>query len=317
MIIRSFQSEDALQWDDFCRKSYSSTFLHNRRFISYHIDRFEDLSLIIEDDNRKWLGLLPAAKHPTKTDVVVSHPGISYGGVLHQGALRGESMVEAFQAIIHYYKVIGLKRLLYKVVPYIYHQVPDQDDLYTLFRLNAKRYRTDLSCSIDLLMRLPLSERRRRSYKKAIKAGTVVLEGREFDHHLWRILEENLARKYGVCPVHTLQEIRLLTDRFPENICFVVGIIDDQIEAGVVLFKTPTVSHAQYIASSEKGYAVCALDMIFEYCITHAIDEKIRWFDFGISNEQNGLVLNKGLYRFKSEFGGGGIAHEFYELEFN
>lgn len=315
MRVRRFQPENTPIWDDFCQKSLLGTFLHSWRFLSYHGDRFEDQSLIIEDDGGEWLGLLPAARHPIETNVVVSHPGISYGGLLHHGALRGEVMIEAFQAIIRYYRTAGFNLFRYKVVPLIYHRVPSQDDLYALFRVNARRYRVDLSCTIALGSRLPVSKRRQRSYRKAVKAGIIVLEGRDFDSGLWQILEENLARKYAVCPVHTLEEIRLLADRFPENVGFVVGMIDGQIEAGVVLFKTPVVYHAQYIASSEKGNVVCALDAIFEYCIAQAIDnQQVRWFDFGISNEQNGVVLNEGLYRFKSEFGGGGTVYEFYEI---
>ena len=39
------------------------------------------------------------------------------------------------------------------------------------------------------------------------------------------------------------------------------------------------------------------------------------YFDFGISNEDEGRVLNEGLYRFKYEFGAGSAVHEFYELD--
>ena len=36
---------------------------------------------------------------------------------------------------------------------------------------------------------------------------------------------------------------------------------------------------------------------------------------FGTSNGEAEGRLNEGLYRFKSEFGGSGVAHETYELE--
>jgi hypothetical protein len=39
-----------------------------------------------------------------------------------------------------------------------------------------------------------------------------------------------------------------------------------------------------------------------------------RYFDFGVSNEQGGQILNEGLYRFKMSFGAGGVVHEFYEV---
>ena len=75
------------------------------------------------------------------------------------------------------------------------------------------------------------------------------------------------------------------------------------------------VSHSQYIASSDTGHAVNALDMVFEYCIDESTSLGKRYFDFGISNENGGKVLNEGLYTFKSEFGAGGVVHEFYELD--
>ena len=34
----------------------------------------------------------------------------------------------------------------------------------------------------------------------------------------WRILELNLARRHGASPVHSLEEIQLLHDRFPDEI---------------------------------------------------------------------------------------------------
>jgi lipid II:glycine glycyltransferase (peptidoglycan interpeptide bridge formation enzyme) len=54
--------------------------------------------------------------------------------------------------------------------------------------------------------------------------------------------------------------------------------------------------------------------LIFDCAIQAARAEGKQWYDFGISNENHGVVLNDGLYRFKSEFGGGGAVHEFYEL---
>jgi hypothetical protein len=48
-----------------------------------------------------------------------------------------------------------------------------------------------------------------------------------------------------------------------------------------------------------------------------SMDLGARYFDFGVSNEQEGRILNEGLYRFKTSFGAGGVAQEFYEVELN
>jgi len=57
------------------------------------------------------------------------------------------------------------------------------------------------------------------------------------------------------------------------------------------------------------------LDAIFDAALQEAVVAGARYFNFGVCTEEDGRVLNEGLYRFKSEFGGGGVAYEFYEMD--
>ena len=314
LSVRLFDMSDSVEWDKFCNMTRQATFLHTRQFLSYHGDRFSDRSLIIED-NGKWVGLFPAALKPGNDKYVVSHPGITYGGIVHQGGLMGERMVEALTEIVRFYRSQGNGALIYKAVPTFYHCAPAGDDLYALFRIGAIRARCDLSSTVDLNYRLPISERRRRSLKKANKAGVEISVGTQYLSEFWDVLAKNLEIKHGVMPVHSLSEIGMLAERFPQEIQCICAKLNKQIVAGTVLFVTNTAYHAQYIASSDKGYEAAALDMIFNYTIDRAVREGKRWFDFGISTESQGNVLNNSLYRFKTEFGGGGFVHEFYEID--
>lgn len=314
LSVRPFTEKDAGPWDTFCQSAFQSTLLHTRLFLSYHGDRFIDCSLIIEEEG-EWLGLFPAALNAHEPTCVTSHPGITYGGVLHQGRLQGIRMIEALKIVQQYYIALGYSKLLYKAVPAFYHRWPAQDDLYALFRLGAQRIRCDISSTIDLQNRRLVSQRRKRGFKKAIKTGIAIIEGTHHLAALWEVLTYNLANKHRAKPVHSLAEITSLAQRFPENIRCVCGVIDNMVVAGIVLFITPIATHAQYIASSQYGYEISALDAIFEHCINAALNEGKRWFDFGISTDQGGLLLNEGLYDFKTEFGGGGTVHEFFELD--
>lgn len=314
LLLRPYEPCDTETWDAFCDASHQATFLLSRRFLSYHGDRFTDRSLVIEEDG-EWIGLFPAALHPGDERCVVSHPGVTYGGILHQGGLRGDRMIEAIRLLCQHYTAQGYAKLVYKVLPWFYHTTPAQDDIYALFRLGALRVRCDLSSTIDLERRLPVRARRKRSLKKALRAGIVISEGSEYLPAFWEVVTDNLKRKHQTSPVHTLAEVNMLADRFPDNIRCVVGILAEKVVAGILIFATPVVDHAQYIASNEAGYDVSALDAVFEHCIATAIEDGKRWFDYGISTEDGGLVLNDGLYRFKSEFGGGGTVHEFFEID--
>lgn len=314
IVARFYKSEDEEKWDEFCADAPMATFLHTKKFLSYHGERFEDASLVFEDD-KGWVGILPAAFHPENRALVVSHPGITYGGMIHKGGLRGNAMIEAFNLAKEKYREIGVHNLIYKVIPNIYHQIPSQDDLYALFRLGAQRVRCDISSTLDLENQYLLSDRRRRSLKKAVSAGVSITTGSDYLSDLWRVLQENLARKHDTTPVHNMAEIELLFQRFPENIFFVAAKFNGLVEAGAVLFKTKSVLHAQYICSSEVGYKINALDAVFDFCIDLAKKNKARFFDFGTSNEKEGKILNEGLYKFKSEFGTGGIVHEYFIVD--
>lgn len=314
MQAEIYSEENCQAWNEFVEQSLNGTFLHTRRYLSYHGERFKDVSLIIKDESEKIVGLFPAAIDPNDKKRVVSHPGITYGGILHAGKLRGAAMLEAFDKLKEFYAAQNFQSLRYKVVPGIYHRAPVSDDSYALFVNDAQRYRCDLSCSIDLKNRLKMSSRRERSLKKALKAGIRIEEGTHFAPALWEILQDNLARKYESRPVHTLEEISLLQTLFPNNVKFVAALLNDKVVAGIVLFITDTTAHAQYIASSETGYEISALDAVFNFCIEAAANDGKRFFDFGTSNEDEGRTLNTTLYNFKSEFGGGGIVHEFYEM---
>jgi Acetyltransferase (GNAT) domain len=291
-----------------------ATFLHSRRFLGYHGDRFDDRSLLVRDEVSRLVAVLPAAVDPGDESRIVSHPGITYGGVVHRGTLVGAAMLRTLAAICDVYARDGFSAVRYKAVPGIYHRIPSGDDVYTLLQLGARLYRADLSCAIDLEARGTRSERRRRGLRRAARRGVEVVADPDRLDELWTVLEENLARRHGVRPAHSADEMRLLLSLCPSSIEIVIGLLDGSVVAGVVLFETGRVVHTQYIASSDAGREAAALDAVLEHCIERAQESGARFFDFGISTEDEGRVLNADLHKFKSEFGGGGVVHEFYEL---
>jgi hypothetical protein len=56
------------------------------------------------------------------------------------------------------------------------------------------------------------------------------------------------------------------------------------------------------------------LDLLFQQLISETFKYK-RFFDFGISNENQGQKLNNGLSYWKESFGASTIVQDFYEVE--
>ena len=313
-MIVPYDSARADEWDDLVARSVNGTFLHTRRYIGYHGDRFTDRSLVVTNPKGRLVGVLPAALVPGDTTTVASHPGITYGGLVHDGSLRGEELLQALAEASAHFAAGGLTRFVYKAVPYVYHRVPAGDDLYALFRLGATRTRCDLSVSVDLAVAQEPNRNRRRNLDKARAAGLTVVSGPEWLPRFWPVLTENLRSRYGVDPVHSAAEIALLAELFPAGIECQAVLLGDELVGGVVLYKTGTVVHPQYSAATPRGKEVAALDAAFTAGIDAARAAGARYYDFGNSNEDGGRVLNASLYRYKLEYGGGGVPYEFYEV---
>ena len=175
--VSAYISAQAEAWDALIAELTAGTILQTRRFLSYHGNRFADASLCFWD-GLKLIGVLPAARDPLDAKSVISHPGVTFGGLLHRGRLRGTDMLAAMQMAVAHYAAEGYLTFRYKAVPRIYHRAPAEDDLYALFRLGARRYRCDLSTAIDLNHRLEISSRRKRALNKALDSGLNFFRGR-------------------------------------------------------------------------------------------------------------------------------------------
>ena len=68
------------------------------------------------------------------------------------------------------------------------------------------------------------------------------------------------------------------------------------------------------MASSAIGKEIGALDFVLNDLIKN-IYRDYKYFDFGISNENNGQFLNEGLIAQKEGFGARAICHDFYKIK--
>lgn len=308
MEVSRWRPELTDAWNSFNARAGNGHFLFDRGFMGYHSDRFSDASLMVEDEGRI-VALLPLNR---AGDEAWSHQGLTFGGLVH-GGLGAAAAMQALDACCEALKAEGVETLVYKAMPGIYARRPSEQDLYWLFRRGAQLVRRDVSAAIDYRARGRVSSRRERGAKKAVKVGLQFRRSDDWAGY-WRLLEAVLGERHGVKPVHTPEEIALLAGRFPERIALHVAALGDEMQAGVVMFCSDQVAHAQYIAVGPDGRETGALDGLFDHLIArHA--GAFRYFDFGISTTDQGRTLNEGLARQKEEFGAGAVVHDVYRLD--
>lgn len=307
-----YQSEQKKVWDDFVISSRTPLFFFQRDFMEYHSDRFVDHSLMFYFEG-KLVALLPASK---KDNQLISHGGLTYGGLIFHAKIRAETVVAIAEQLLVVAKEQGFLNLIYKSIPYIFHQQPAQDDIYALFNVaKAKLIRRDLSSVIKLNQRLGLSKGRKWLIARAKKNNLQVTSSTDWQgfHQLLRTVLE----KHDAMPVHSVEELQLLHNQFPQNIELKVVLQDEAIIAAALLFKFKSVVHTQYLAVSELGKDLGALDYLLETSINESTSEGYEYFSFGISTEQNGQYLNTGLLAQKESFGARSVSLDFYEVNLN
>lgn len=301
--------KDKDTWDAQVSVSRNATFLFRRDYMDYHSDRYNDHSLVFRSAGEP-VALLPANEDD---GTLISHGGLTYGGLLVSRRCGGTEVMKIFDAMINHLREYGIRRIIYKPVPHIYHCAPAEEELYALYRYGAKLTGRTLSSTVILPSGAAhFSKLRSRCIKKGLKNGVSVRETVDFAP-FWQILTANLAERHSVSPVHTLEEITLLQSRFPENIRLYISEKEGELLAGIVVYETPRCVHAQYIASTPYGRETGGLDVIFSYLLTERY-KHVPCFDFGISTEQRGEILNEGLLRQKEGFGATGTVYDTYEI---
>ncbi|MBO7317251.1 MAG: GNAT family N-acetyltransferase, partial [Bacteroidales bacterium] len=245
-------------------------------------------------------------------DEITSHGGLTYGGFITTAELSSAQLLDIFEHTVQYLKEHNIAYWNYKPVPHIYHTYPHDCEQYALYRMRAERVACNLSSTIELSAPLRYAELRRRGIKRAMKCGVTIHKSSDFAP-FWTILEENLRQRHNVLPVHSLDEITLLHNRFPGHIELHTAMLNNQVVAGCVVYKTSQVAHAQYISASPEGKECGALDMLFAHLIEQQYNT-CRYFDFGISTEDGGEYLNSGLLSQKEGFGARGTVYETYRI---
>lgn len=306
--IIAYTSKLKEEWNNFNKHSKNGLFMFDRNYMDYHSDRFKDNSLMFYEDN-KLIALLPCN---IKDNILYSHQGLTFGGFISDDNMKQNKMLECFVLLKEYMKINKIDKLIYKSIPYIYHKLPSDEDLYALFKNNAKLFRMDCSTTIDLKNACKMPKGRRAQISRAKREGVEIIESEDFDNFIV-FLNSVLQKHHGVNAVHNANELKLLHSRFFENIKLFVARLDSEIIAASLVFVYENLVHTQYLASSDKGREIGALDLLIKSLMDKFSLEK-RYFDFGISTEDNGKFLNQGLISQKEGFGGRAIVHMTYDL---
>jgi hypothetical protein len=306
--VKTYDRDDGPVWDDFIDKSKNGSFLFFRDYMDYHADRFVDHSLMFYEDNRL-VAVIPAN---LKNDQLISHGGLTYGGVISDSKMKVGRMLQVFEALRAHLRRLGVKQVIYKAIPHIYHAIPAEEDLYAIFINHGHLFRRDVSSTILLAEKPRFSKGRRWCIKKGRSTGLHVKRDYDFETFM-EIETQQLMQKHNKRPVHTAAEMQQLAERFPQNIKLFAAYQGETMLGGTIIYESKEVAHAQYIGATDQGKDEGTLDIVLDFLINEYYRDK-KFFDFGISTDRDGYYLDQGLVANKESFGARTITYDFYQI---
>lgn len=309
MTVRKYTDSYKTVWNDFVRNSKNGIFMFDRDYVEYHSDRFTDNSLLFYDED-KLVAIMPAS---IKEGVLSSHGGLTYGGFITNNDMKQHRMNDCFVALKEYALHNGINEIIYKHIPHIYHKQPAEEDLYSLFHIDAQILKIEASTVINFHQPLKMPKGRKAQVGRARREGVEIKESNDFESFI-ELENQVLLEHHDTKAVHSSSELSLLQGRFPQNIKLLGAFYKNEFIAGAVIFIYENTVHTQYMAANDTAREIGALDLTIATIIETYKDSK-EWLDFGISTENAGRYLNEGLISQKEGFGGRTNIYQTWKIE--
>ena len=280
--------------------------------MEYHNDRFHDCSLLVFKNN-SLKALLPANR---VGEMLYSHQGLTFGGLLLQPNVNFEQVNEILKAIIDFLIQNGIRQFYVKTLPTFYSKSATNELTYLFQNRGARLISTNMVFAIDYANPLSIHKTKLKHYRRNKEVGFIIKENNGFSLFWNEVLQPRLRSKFDTKPVHTLKEMELLKNRFPENIRQFDIFLDNKILAGITIFENELVVKSQYGATTKEGEKLRALDYLFIHLIEHYQEKGKRFFSMGtVMDNSFDIGYNAGLLKQKEELGCDLYLQEIYSLK--
>jgi hypothetical protein len=301
-FVQNYSAALKNEWDSFINNSGHFTFQFKRLFLDKNELIDQDVSLIAKDGSGSIIAVFPI-QLDRDVNELVSHSLSSYGGVVFANHLGVNGRLKIYESFMMDLRD-SFPGLTFKIRLPPAHVSNNESEIETwiLWRLGFSPNSVVLHSAVDLRDVITFEKGR---VRRDAGPGIEVFETRSplLVRGLWDVLSEVLKVRHKTTPVHTYNEIIQLQNEFAGFIRIFVCSRLDQVLGGLVFFNTNNSFHLQYMAVGPIGRQLSIGDILIRKALEIATHEDFYFFNFGHSNEKNGLVFNEDLWSFKTKFG--------------
>jgi len=300
-IIKYDANKHKILWDSFVLKSNNGTIFHSRKFLSYHKERnFQDCSFLFQNKNN----IEALFTGAIIDDVLYSHPGASFGGFIYN-QLSFEFGSKIVELLLEFAQQNNLKEIVIVPTPFIYYNQYNEVMEYCLYINGFSVIEYYMSSFVNLESNLldQLHNRKKRYIKKM--EGEIEIELSKDLDSFYPILVNNKL-KHKTKPTHTLEELKILMQQFPDEIKLLLSCQNNKIIGGALNFITNKNSCILFYNMIDYEYQSLQVASLQIYAsLKWAQENNLKFLDIGVSQLYEGdkIIPHESLINFKEQFG--------------
>lgn len=317
LTIKRYSPEYFDKWNKFVESSNNGTLFHRLDFLAYHDIKFkENEHHLIWFKGEAIFAVMPMALFESNGEKIAKSPyGSSFGGIVYH-KIKLNYSIEMIELLTGYLKSENIIKLYLALAPDVYSKDINNYLEYSLSYHNCKLYSRDVFSIIELPDNHDSAwrnyEGRARTTIKKISDNFEIFQNVEVED-FYPILIEDKARHGNTKPTHSFSELKWLKQKFPDKIIFDIAVhLTNGGKAGVCYIKcNNNATLTFYMAQDDIVKGLNGKNLLVNAGIKKAINEKVKYFDFGGSTIGY-TIQNIGVANFKESFGAKGYLRETY-----
>ena len=326
IIVQKYNKKLLNQWDSFINLSNNGTVFQKQQFLSYHQHRkFKDCSLIIKY-KEQIVALFPAAEIvENNTKCFYSHPGASYGGIVTKEKIPFKLINEIIIAIELYLQKNKFDSVFLINSPKIYCTTQNDSLEYLLTWNKYNKKEEYISHAVKLTNTQAVSKLlSKRKYRylqnneqlKKIKFKKLNVNKNLKEIEMFYDILYVSKQIYSVTPTHTLDEIIILLNLFPNEIELYISLNQNKIIGGYMILHANTNTSLVFynVILNKSKYKQVAMLQLY-HSMKLAKQRGQQFIDFGVSHlpeDENPLAPKFSLIQFKEQLGAVGVQRTAY-----
>ncbi len=320
--VRKADRKDLNNWDTFISLADSGTIFQTLGFLSYHKERFSEVTSNLvwtKGKGEQLIAVMPAALFNEGERITLRSPyGASFGGIVPKSSFKLKDSIAVVDGLIDFCERESVDNIVITFPPQIYFPNSNDALIFALERSGFALTKRDVFSVVDISAGY---EHVWDTYEG--RARTAVRKsGPNFDIYpdaslkdFYTILLED-KKRLDSKPTHTLEELLRIKKRFPDRIWADIATHKETgAKAGICYFAvTDDVVMTFYMSQETAALKLNGVNVLVNYGIKQATEKGFRFFDFGGSTVGY-EVQNIGVANFKESFGAMSSSRVTYELK--